>query len=282
MKKVLKYPGSKWNIAPELVSMIPQHHSYLEPFFGSGAVLFSKKPSNIETINDLDHEVVNLFQCIRENPDELSRLVVSTPYSREEYDATYDSCVASEDPYEKARNFLIRCWQGYGFRTNGYKVGWKNDVQGRERAYALQCWYHLPEAIVEVAERLRRVQIENRPAIEMIERFNYPNVFMYLDPPYVLGTRTGNRKQYAYEMTDADHEELLKLILQNNAKIMISGYESDLYNEYLAGWKKRNFPSCAEGGKPRTETVWMNYDSEIQINLFDMIKEGVSNERMQI
>lgn len=66
MKRILNYPGSKWNIATQLVELIPEHHSYLEPFFGSGAVLFKKPYSNIETINDIDHDVTNLFQCIRE------------------------------------------------------------------------------------------------------------------------------------------------------------------------------------------------------------------------
>ncbi len=272
MRTVLKYPGSKWNIARQLVELIPPHHSYVEPFFGSGAVLFNKPTSNIETINDLDSDVVNLFLCIQEAPEKLARLVMTTPFSREMYDSAFDFenfiCeVIGEEPYRKALVFLIRCWQGHGFRTNGYKVGWKNDVVGRERAYALWNWYRLPEWIIDIAERLRKVQIENRPALEVIKRFDYDNVFMYIDPPYLLGTRTG--KQYAHEMTDSDHEELLKTLLQSKAKIMISGYESEMYNDHLSDWEKRQFRSCAEHGKPRIETVWMNYEQETQLSLFD-------------
>lgn len=106
---------------------------------------------------------------------------------------------------------------------------------------------------------------ECRAAVEMIERFNYRNVFMYIDPPYVLSTRAG--KQYKHEMTDADHEELLKALLQSKAKIMISGYESEMYNDYLNGWEKKQFSSCAEHGKPRMETVWMNYEPDQQMKL---------------
>lgn len=266
MKAVLRYPGSKWNITPQIIRLMPKHHSYLEPFFGSGAVLFNKKPSDIETVNDLDLDVVNLFQCIREDPERLSRLIIATPYSRKEYDDTYEVSEVA-DSYEKARRFLIRCWQGYGYRTNGQKVGWKNDVQGRERAYALKKWYCLPEQIYQAAERLRMVQIECRPALELIERFDYENVFMYLDPPYVLETRS--QKQYKHEMTDTDHEEMLKMLLQSKAKIMISGYESEMYDEYLSGWKKKTFASCAEGGLPRKEVVWMNYIAESQMTIFD-------------
>lgn len=66
VKTVLKYPGSKWNIARQLAELIPPHHSYVEPFFGSGALLFTKEPSDIETINDLDSDVINLFRCMQQ------------------------------------------------------------------------------------------------------------------------------------------------------------------------------------------------------------------------
>lgn len=269
MKSVIKYPGSKWNIAPQLVELIPEHHSYVEPFFGSGAVLFNKPVSDIETVNDLDSDVVNLFRCIQKDSERLARLVMTTPFSREEYERQFEGCTSTlyASNFQRAAGFLIKCWQGHGFRTNGYKVGWKNDVVGREKAYALWNWYRLPDWIIDITERLRKVQIENRPALEVIERFNYTQVFMYLDPPYVLGTRSG--KQYMHEMTDAEHEELLQMILQSRAKIMISGYETDMYNDYLSGWEKRQFSSCAEHGKPRIETVWMNYKADLQMNFGD-------------
>lgn len=268
MKRVLKYPGSKWNIAKQICEMIPPHHSYLEPFAGSLAVLFNKSPSNIETVNDLDGDVVNLFKCIQDSPERLARLVLTTPYSRQVYDESYDQ-VENEDCFHKACRFLIKCWMGHGFRTNKYKVGWKNDVQGRERMYALWSWYRLPEWIVDVSERLRCVQIENRPALELIQRFDYENVFMYLDPPYLLSTRS--QKQYKHEMTDFDHEEMLKTIVNSKAKIMISGYDSDMYNEYLHEWKKNTFNSCAEYGGTRKEVVWMNFEHEQQMTLKDFM-----------
>lgn len=275
MRRVLKYPGSKWSIAKQLVKLIPEHHSYVEPFAGSMAVLFSKPPSDIETINDLDYDVVNLFLCIQEDSEKLARLVMTTPYSRQFYDDSYKTDPVAEmmlgaDRFHKACQFLIRCWQGHGFRTNGYKVGWKNDVQGREKMYALWNWYRLPEWIIEIAERLRCVQVENRPAIEVIQRFDFDNVFMYLDPPYLLSTRTG--KQYKHEMSDADHEELLEIITNSKAKIMISGYESEMYNDYLKEWKKAKFKNCAEHSGTRIETIWMNYSLDEQMNIMDFLK----------
>lgn len=133
--------------------------------------------------------------------------------------------------------------------------------------YALWDWYRLPGWIVDIAERLRKVQIENRPALEVIKRFDHPDVFIYIDPPYLPEVRTG--KQYRHEMTGEEHEELLETVLGSRAKIMISGYDSDMYNSRLNGWEKESFMSCADHGKPRKETVWMNYEPFRQMTLLD-------------
>ena len=114
MRSVLKYPGSKWRIAKWIVSMIPEHHSYLEPYFGSGAVFFTKPKSKIETINDLDNNVVNLFDIIRSNPEPLIKAVEATPYSRTEYERTYLNQDEDVNKIEEARRFfdtlLARSW----------------------------------------------------------------------------------------------------------------------------------------------------------------------------
>lgn len=84
MRAVLKYPGSKWSIVGQLIELIPKHHSYVEPFFGIGAVLFNKPSAVIETINDLDSDVTNLFRCIQRDAEHQTRIVMTTPFSREE------------------------------------------------------------------------------------------------------------------------------------------------------------------------------------------------------
>lgn len=258
MNAILKYPGAKWRISKWIVEKIPKHHSYVEPYFGSGAILFSKKSiSNIETANDLDGEVVNLFNVIRDCPEELARAVYLTPYAREEYDMAFLNGEKS-DPIEKARLFLVKHWQGHGFRTGAYKAGWKNDLQGRERSYVTMCWNRLPEWIINAAERMKHVQIECRPALEVIKRFDFQNVLLYLDPPYVLSTRSG--KNYRHEMTDEEHEELLRVITNHKAKIMISGYHSALYDKYLKDWHREEITTFAEHARPRTEVLWMNYE----------------------
>lgn len=266
MKSLLRYPGSKGNMANNIISLMPIHKSYLEPFFGSGAVFFKKSPSKIETINDLDDDIVNLFQVIRKWPEELQSAISLTPYSRAEYNNAFKKNI-NDDEVERARKFMIRSLQSHGFRLNE-KSGWKNDVQGREKSYCVSHWCDIPRIISLATERLRQVQIEQMDAVELIKRFNYENVFIYLDPPYVLSTRT--RKQYNHEMSDEDHIVLLETILQSKAKIMISGYYSDLYNEYLKDWNVMEFKATAEHGLKRTEVLWMNYKNEMTV--FDFIQ----------
>ncbi len=267
MKSILKYPGSKWKIAKWIVSQFPEHHSYLEPFFGSGAILFNKPLSNIETVNDLNLDVVNMFMCIREDSERLAKIVEATPYSRNEYDYMYYAEVP-EGKYEQARQFIVKCWQGHGYRVNQYKVGWKNDVQGREKAYAMRHWNELPDRILLAAERLKQVQVECMPAVELIKRFRFQDVLIYADPPYLEETRTSHvKQQYSHEMLkEQEHVELLEVLLQHPGPVVLSGYESTLYKEMLEnrGWNKKSVRSNDQSGATRQEVIWMNYDPPIE------------------
>lgn len=255
MNAQLHYPGSKRRIAPWIIQHMPEHHSYLEPFFGGGAVLFAKEPSRIETINDIDGEVINFFSVIKdeESRERLCELVAYTPYSREVYDQAFRY---QKDNVSRAASFAVRSMQSHGFRLSE-KCGWKKDVYGREAAYAVRYWNRLPEALQYIGRRLKSVQIENRPALELIRAFDHENVLIYCDPPYVLSTRS--RRQYRYEMTDDDHEALLLELCKSQAMIMLSGYECELYDRYLNDWRKVQVAARAQNTGIRTETLWMNY-----------------------
>ena len=267
MNAVIKYPGAKWSLASWIISHFPPHHSYLEPFFGSGAVLFTKPRSNIETVNDLDSDIVNLFYWIREEPERLAQLVHWTPYAREIYDMAFEAQYTEMDPLRRAADFCARMMQGHGFRTTGEKVGWKNDVQGRERAYAAKAWMEMPDVILQAAERLRGVQIEHCPAVELIQRFNFPNVLIYCDPPYLRSTRH-MKKQYQHEMTDEDHEELLSVLKSHQGPVLISGYASELYDSELNRWHRETTTTTDQTSRVRQEVLWMNFEPIRQERFF--------------
>lgn len=262
MKAVLKYPGAKNRLASWICEHMPAHNVYVEPYAGSLAVLFNKKPCHIETVNDIDDEIVNYFKVIRDNSEKLQELVRSTPYARTEYERAYEK---SDNDIERARRFCVRCWMGFGC-GNLYKNGFKNGQQTTAPNPA-RAWAELPKIMETAQERLKGVQIECLPALELISRYDTEDVFMYLDPPYIHGTRKNHL--YQYEMSDCDHEELLKAISKHPGKVLISGYENEMYDDYLSDWIKVQKDTRAEGGLARTETLWMNYGIEQeQISLF--------------
>lgn len=261
MNAVIRYPGAKWRIAQWVIEHFPEHRTYLEPYFGSGAVLFNKPRSLIETVNDLDGDVVNFFRWIRDDPEKLSHEIYFTPYAREEFDRAFNEQNTETNSFQRAVNFCIRLTMGYGFRTNGNRVGWKCDIHGREAAYSARDWCRKPELIMQAAERLRGVQIENLPAVELIEKHNFPNVLIYADPPYLLQTRSG--KQYKKEMTDDDHEEMLTALKKHKGPVVISGYESELYNEKLSGWHTEKISNQTQSNRQKEEVIWMNFEPDI-------------------
>ena len=263
MKCVLKYPGAKNRIADWICQYIPHHEVYLEPYFGSGAVFFNKIPAKIETLNDLDGNVVNYFRIIRERPVELISQLEMTPYSREEY---YNACVIlpEDTEIERARKFAVRCWMGFGC-SNLYRNGFRSSQQ-RTSPHTTKEWQELPERLMAASERLKNAQIENLPALELIRRYDTPDVFMYVDPPYLHGTR--KNYLYRYEMQDQEHIELLELLAGHPGKVLLSGYDNELYNDMLPGWRKMQKKTQAEAGIPRIETLWMNYEvGQIELHL---------------
>jgi DNA adenine methylase len=236
---------------------MPPHESYLEPYFGSGAVFFGKAPARIETINDLDGEVVNFFRVCRSRPDDLAEALALTPWARAEREAAY--CNTSDDPVDRARTFAIRVWQTYGACVNKTR-GWRGSTGAYKNGGPdfPKLWARLPALVREASARLLTAQIECRPALDVIRRFNGPEVLIYADPPYVPGTRMASGKAYTHEMTDADHAELLYVLKAHKGLVLLSGYDSDLYNDLLGDWHRETRATTAEGGAKRTECLWIN------------------------
>lgn len=248
---LLKYPGSKFTIAPWIVSNFPEHGTYLEPYFGGGSVLFNKEPSTLETINDLNGDIANLFKVIRDFPEKLARFVNFTPWSRDEYYLSYEK---TGDSVEDARRFLVRMWQAFGAKSSD-RCGWRNSINAKGPDNPA-LWSRLPEQIIYFAQRLRAVQIENQPAIKLIKRYKQPGVLIYADPPYPLSTRSG--RMYKHEMTDADHEELLVVLNEHPGPVLLSSYPCELYKNQLKHWTVKTKTAQAEGGRQRQELLWIN------------------------
>lgn len=246
---IIRYSGSKWELARWFAPHLPAHISYLEPFFGSGAMLFTKPRSVQETVNDLDGEIVNLFAVCRDRTEELVRAVALTPYSRAEFAAALDR---SDDPVERARRLLVRAWMSFG-QPHVENVGWRRDIAGNNSTG--RPWLRLPARISRAAARLRGVQVENQDALKLVADFRRPDVLIYADPPYHLDTRNPNL--YRLEMDARGQERLLSLLLDHPGPVLLSGLRHPLYDRALAGWSRLDYATKPTMGAP-VESIWLN------------------------
>lgn len=257
IKPITKWPGSKWSLAPWIISCFPEHSHYLEPYMGSAAVFLNKQPVEHEVLNDRDGNIVNLFHVLREHGSELARLIDLTPWAEDEYHFCETAYDTSPDPIENARRFLVRCWQAHGvrFRETKARQGWKhNGLSGHQ--YPATRWQNVPDRLLVAAARLKDAEIRNRPALELLAYYNDPRFLVYCDPPYVRSTR--NDRYYAYEMTDDEHVALLNALDVHRGPVVLSGYAHPLYDERLRHWTRITAPAVAEHGRQRTEVLWLN------------------------
>lgn len=257
---VLRYHGGKWKLAPWIIRHFPPHTIYVEPFGGGAGVLLRKPPSPTEVYNDRDGDVVNFFRVLRERPEELARAVAFTPYARAELDTAWEP---TDDPLEAARRFAVRSWFSIGGPTAQWKSGFRFRRANKVGNQPLVQWNHLPTVLLETAQRLKEVIIENADWRRILQRYDTPQTLFYCDPPYLSDTRSqwGKfRKAYQHEFTDDDHRALAEALRSVQGMVAISGYAHPLYEElYEAhGWVGFNRQVVNQNGKVVTERLWLN------------------------
>lgn len=165
---------------------------------------------------------------------------------------------------------MVRTTQAIGAKMDG-KCGWRNHKQMKIGGTACK-WVGITDVIDAAASRLRGstanlVQIEHMDALRLIERYDSPDVLMYLDPPYVRSTRRSGRL-YRHEMDDGQQKRLLALVTKSKAKIVLSGYSSELYDDALKSWHKDVTLSQTTSTEKAEEVIWMNFKPR-QCRLFD-------------
>jgi DNA adenine methylase len=257
--------GGKFSHLDWLLPLLPDAHHYCEPFAGSGAILLNRAPSPVETYNDMDGEVVNFFRVLREQKDALTEAIGLTPFSREEFGI---ACSLEPDltPLERARRFYVRARQvRTGLAQTATLGRWANckDTSRAGMSGVVSRWLGGVDALPQIAERLLRVQIENRPAIDVIKLYDSERTLFYADPPYIHDTR-GDSNAYGYEMTDAQHRDLADVLNGVQGRVALSNYDCALMNELYPAprWLKttgeeRTIHSTKD---KRREALWTNYD----------------------
>ncbi|AEF45940.1 D12 class N6 adenine-specific DNA methyltransferase [Serratia sp. AS12] len=259
----LRYHGAKFRLAPWIIEHLPEHTCYVEPFGGAAGVLLRKKRSYSEVYNDLDGEVVNLFKVLRDptNNARLRTLCALTPYSRAEFNAAYEP---TENPIERARRMVVRACMGFGGAAAvGGQSGFRSDSK-RKYATASHLWASYPDNLAAIGQRFSGVIIENKNAVDVIKAHDSETTVFFIDPPYLPETRVQGNRYYRFEMDETEHRSLLDAILEVSGMVLISGYDSELYNEMLSGWRKEVKGariSAGRGTKVRTECLWISPNS---------------------
>lgn len=255
--------GGKFSHLDWLLPLLPKCHHYCEPFAGSGAVLINRDPSPVETYNDLDGEVVNFFRVLRDQKDEIIRRIGLTPFSREEFSLACERVGDSLCDIERARRFFIRARQVRTGLAQTASLGRWANCKNTSRAGmsgVVSRWLGSVEQLPHIAERLLRVQIENRPALEVIKLYDDANTLFYCDPPYAHASR-GDSKAYGYEMTDGAHDAFARSVSKVKGKVAVSGYRCDLYDTLFRGWKRHDAVAkvCHSVKTMRQECLWVNF-----------------------
>lgn len=256
----IRYHGAKFRLAPWILSFFPAHTCYVEPFGGAAGVLLQKPRSYAEVYNDLDGDVVNLFRVLRDPAanQRLQELCALTPYSRDEF------CEAGhpdDDPVERARRMVVRASMGFGSAAAaGGNSGFRSDSK-RQYATAAHLWARYPTNLAAIGQRFEGVIIENKTAEDVLLAHDANTTLHFCDPPYLPETRVHGNRYYRHEMTPENHIKLLETLKHLKGMVVVSGYESDLYNNMLTGWHKQTKASrisAGRGTKVRTECIWIN------------------------
>lgn len=269
------YLGGKMLLADQIVSLLPAHEHYVEPYAGSLSMLLAKPASRMETVNDLDGDLVTFWRVLRERPDDLARVCALTPHSRAEHAAAYDLDACGD--LERARRVWVQLTQGRaGVRS---RTGWRHYVNPSGSSASMPDYLHgYLDRIGPAAARLAAVSLESRPALEVIGSYGRcPDVLLYVDPPYLGATRRSGG--YLHDMPgEAEHRELAEALHACRAAVVLSGYPSDLYDRDLyAGWDRHSFAASTDQGgawETRTEVVWSNRPLGVQPSLFDTESEA--------
>lgn len=261
----VRWHGGKFLLSRSIIKHLPAHRTYTETFGGGAGVMLRKPRSHAEIYNDLDDDIVGLFRVLQDPSLEalLIELLRRTPFARREFEIAYDK---ADDPVERARRLIIRSFMGFGSNAHaltgrGHQSTGFRSNSNRSGTTPAQDWWHLPDALPAVAERMRGVVIEHRDAMILLPRHDSESALHYVDPPYMNETRSmfkSGKTAYRHELSRDDHVRLLDLLRSLTGMVALSGYACDLYDGALSDWRRMELQAYADGARPRVEVLWLN------------------------
>ncbi len=270
----LKWHGGKSYLATEIVALMPAHTHYVEPYAGGLSVLLAKNPVGYsEVVNDINMDLCCFWNVLRDDLTfaPFKRMVEATPFCED----VWKACAAELETRQwddvgrfpaldvrRAFDFFVCCRQSLAGRMKAFAPLSKTRTRRKMNEQA-SAWLTCIEGLADVHERLKRVVVRNRRAPEVIQSEDNENTLFYADPTYLSETRTA-KEIYRFEMSNADHLELLSLLKTVRGKVMLSGYHSLMYDDMLGSWRchEFNLPNNAAGGDSKRrmiECLWCNF-----------------------
>lgn len=268
--RLIRYFGGKVSMLRYIVPLMDTPHKhYVEVFGGGAGVLLNKKPSLIETYNDLDEMVVNLFRVVRDSDkfEVFKKLVLLTPYSRRDWIDYCANCMKEPDEIHKAFQFYYAMNLSFSGR---FAAGFSTAVTTSSKNIAgpLSSYLAAVEKLDRIHARIMSVQIEQQDWRTILERYDTDKTLFYLDPPYIPETRRSG--EYLKEISRRDHRELVRKLLKIKGKAILSGYDNPIYKSLeRKGWKtiKIDRPCTASSfGKTRSTRGKVNSVDVFKVN----------------
>jgi DNA adenine methylase len=280
--------GGKHYLAKRIVSLMPPHLHYVEPYAGGLAVLLERDPNDeklwvstdsdrrgvSEVVNDIDKDLTN-FWTVLQYPITFAafhRHVSMVPLSRPEFDSASEELVGDDEDFKhcgglsvaRAVRFFVSARQSRAGTFKGFTSLTRSRTRRGINGNASE-WLGAVEGLPAVHARLQPVVIECMEAVDLIRREDTKDTLFYCDPPYLHETRV-TTDAYAHEMTVEQHITLLDTLCWVKGKFILSGYRSDLYDAKAQQYRWRrvdiDMPNNTAGGDSKrrmTECLWMNY-----------------------
>ncbi|MHC5309141.1 DNA adenine methylase [Myroides sp. LJL116] len=261
IKTPISYYGGKQNLVSKILPLIPKHTTYIEPFVGGGAIFWSKKPSEVEVINDYNRELINFYECVQNEFVELEKMVRISLHSRSLH---RDATVVYENPHMFTK--IKRAWAIWVLSAQSFSSmldgSWGYD---KIKGTTSQKITNKRESFTEdLAIRIQNVQIENTDALRIINSRDYKDAFIYCDPPY-FNSDCGHYDGYS----ERDFVSLLETLKRAEGKFLMSSYPSEVLKKYTkdCGWYTMSIEqrvsvanTTSKPGKKKIEVLTANYD----------------------
>jgi DNA adenine methylase len=222
----LAYIGGKRRIAKDLIALMPDHITYVEPFAGGAQVFFHKPRSKVEVLNDLDSEIVNFLRVCQRHPQELIRILRWQPASRKMFEGHLKQPPELLTDIERAARFFYLQKNGWAGKRTRQNFHFAVTTPNSHKPDTLS------QRLTETAARLDRVQIEASPYQDILTRYDRPTTLFYCDPPYV------GVDLYQHNFTDEQFQDLARRLSNLKGRFLLSINDCPKARQWFGGFHR--------------------------------------------